>query len=160
MSVIILIISIILHLLLGWVSSAVVRDSFKNKQYLSLKKASFQPPGFIFGIVWTALYAMLGIVFYYILTLKGIPYHTRIVLLTLYIGQMLMNYIWTPITAGLNKWRVGFIMILAMLVMSVTVAFILFKYSKMAGGLMIVYCAWLAFASILNYYIISHNKPG
>ena len=128
-----------------------------NGWYAQLERPSFQPPNWSFGVVWTALYAMMGIA---LAAIWNEPRsRRRNVALGLFATQLLLNFAWSPIFFGRGMVDIGLLVILAMNVL-VTMTIIMFwKIRPLAGALLIPYLVWLCVATALNHEIGRLN-PG
>jgi tryptophan-rich sensory protein len=124
--------------------------------YQTLNKPFFNPPNFIFGPVWTTLYALMGVSIYLILE-KKLKKQKRI-LLFLFSLQLVLNFWWSILFFGLRLPLAALIEI-AVLWLSILVLIIKFyKFSKPASILLIPYIVWVSFASLLNASIVILNK--
>jgi len=120
--------------------------------YAKLNKPAFSPPNWIFGPVWTLLYAMQGIAAYLIYQkIFGSPLAK--IAFVLFVIQLILNAIWTPLFFGLKNPRLAFFEILLMWIFIVLSTVWFFRVSPTAGYLMLPYLAWVSFASALNYSI-------
>ncbi len=118
--------------------------------YQYLNKPSFSPPNYVFGPVWTTLYALMGTSLYIVWMSKN---KTKDVALKFFYLQLFLNFIWTPIFFGLKNPGFGLIVIISMWI-SIVVTIVKFqKISKPASYLLYPYLLWVSFASVLNYYI-------
>ena len=120
-----------------------------NAWYAPLIKPSFQPPGWMFGAVWTALYTMMGIALAAILNEP--PSKQRNVALGLFATQLALNFAWSPIFFAGGMIDVGLLVILAMNVLVTMTIIAFWKIRPLAGALLIPYLAWLCVATALNY---------
>ena len=120
-----------------------------NSWYAPLAKPSFQPPGWIFGAVWTALYAMMGIALAAILNEP--PSKQRRIALGLFASQLMLNFAWSPIFFGGGMIDLGLLVILAMNVLVTMTIIAFWKIRPLAGALLIPYLAWLCIAAALNH---------
>ena len=121
----------------------------ENGWYAALAKPSFQPPGWSFGVVWTALYAMMGIAVALIAAAPSSPRRTRA--LWLFGVQLALNFAWSPVFFGQGMIDAGLLIIAALDVL-VTMAIISFwRIRPLAGALLIPYLAWLCVATALNH---------
>jgi translocator protein len=120
--------------------------------FLNLEKPSFYPPGYLFGIVWTILYIMMGISLYLVLqkTKDKTPY-------ILFGSQLVLNFFWTLIFFGLKNIVFALIEIIAMWVLILLTIFSFKKYSKTAAYLLIPYLLWVTFATFLTLSIYLLN---
>jgi benzodiazapine receptor len=119
--------------------------------YKTIAKPSWNPPGWIFGPVWTSLYIMIAVAAWLVWKPKGFkPAATP---LTLFGVQLGLNVAWSWIFFGMHQpgWAFAEIIVLWLAIVATTVAF--FLRSKVAGSLMVPYLAWGSFASVLNFAI-------
>ncbi|RIX27421.1 TspO/MBR family protein [Sphingomonas edaphi] len=136
---------VIIGSLMGYLSNS----GFSNSWYANLVKPAFQPPGWAFGVVWTALYTMLGIALAAILNEP--PSKDRTSALWLFFGQLALNFAWSPIFFGMRMIDVALVTIIVMLVMALAAARYFRGIRAVAGWLMLPYLAWLCLATALNY---------
>ncbi|HRO48951.1 MAG TPA: tryptophan-rich sensory protein [Hyphomicrobium sp.] len=120
--------------------------------YASLAKPSFNPPGWVFGPVWTVLYMLIALAGWRIW--RAAPSSTA---MWLWIAQMILNWFWSPAFFGLNAPWLAFALIVCML--ATIVAFIVQarKYDRLAAALFVPYLAWVSFATVLNGSIAAMN---
>ena len=122
--------------------------------YAGLNKPFFNPPNWIFGPVWTLLFALLGYNLY--LLNKSKKKEAKAVIETFW-RQMILNVLWSFLFFGLNNPLLGLVGILVLLYY----IFKLYKQSqkadKLAAKLLIPYIAWVSFAAILNFSILVLN---
>ncbi len=120
-----------------------------NIWYAPLAKPSFQPPGWMFGAVWTTLYTMMGIALATILNEASSP--QRKLVLGLFAAQLALNFAWSPIFFGGGMIDVGLLVILVMNVLVTMTIIAFWKIRPLAGALLIPYLAWLCIAAALNH---------
>ncbi len=128
-----------------------------NAWYAPLEKPSFQPPNWSFGVVWTALYAMMGVALAAILNEPRS--RQRTLGLGLFASQLLLNFAWSPIFFAGGMIDLGLLVILAMNVLVTMTIIAFWKIRPLAGALLIPYLAWLCVATALNHEIGRLN-PG
>ena len=117
--------------------------------YASLRKPSWNPPSWLFGPVWTALYLMMATAAWLVWRRGGCSGQRRA--LTLYLVQLALNAAWTPLFFGLKMPGIAFAEILLLLAAVVTTAFAFRRVNKAAGALLVPYIAWVSFAGLLNF---------
>ena len=139
--------------LIGLVSNS----SEANAWFAQLAKPSFQPPGWAFGVVWTALYTMMGIALAAIVNEPPSP--RRKLALALFAAQLTLNFAWSPIFFGSKMIDVGFLVILGMNVLVTMTIVAFWKIRPLAGALLVPYLVWLCIATALNHEIGRLN-PG
>lgn len=118
--------------------------------YADLRKPGWAPPPWLFGPVWTVLYAMIGVAAW-LVAKRGGP-GTRGAL-GLWGVQLALNAAWTPIFFGLRSPGLALaeIGVMWVAIAATTVAF--FARRTAAGALMLPYLAWVSFATLLNFEI-------
>ncbi len=148
-----LLFSILLCELTGFLSSLYVMGEI-NSWYATLTKPFFSPPNWIFGPVWTLLYALMGIYLYKVWVSKM---KLRSLLLPLFALQLLLNFLWSLFFFNLHDPLLALIDILALwFVLFVLIA----KTSKTSWSiawLLIPYILWVSFATLLNIAILTLN---
>lgn len=140
--------------LIAWMAlvfSASLTGAFVSTQgwYEELHKPSWNPPNWIFGPVWTALYIMMAVAAWRVWRLGGWPRQRGP--LTLFMIQWALNALWTPLFFGLHLlgWAFVEILILWLFIMLSIRAF--WRVDRIAGALLIPYVAWVSFAAYLNF---------
>lgn len=133
-------------LIVGAVSGFVSMDGMK--QFAKLEQPPLSPPGWLFPVVWTVLYTLMGISAARIV-LEGTG-ETRSAL-TLYCVQLLVNALWTPIFFALELRLVAFIWLLILIGLTVAMISRFKRIDVTAGNLQFPYLIWLLFAAYLNF---------
>lgn len=124
--------------------------------YSSLNKPFFAPPNWLFGPVWTLLYACIGLSAYLVWRkYKFGGKSTRF--WTAFIIQFVMNIAWTPIFFGLKWVGAAYIVILGMAVYILRTIIEAKKVEARSAVLLYPYLAWVVFASFLNLTIYLLN---
>ena len=144
-----------LVLLLGILSGRLAGSGYGNPWFDALVKPAAMPEGWVFGVAWTLLYVLLGFSLALILHARGA--RGRPLALGLFLGQLLINYAWSPLFFALHEVGAAFLMIVLMLVLSALAAFLFYRIRKLAGLLMLPYLAWLAFAAFLTWQVSELN---
>ena len=104
-------------------------------------------PSYIFPIVWTILYTLMGISSYIVYNELG--YIPRI-----YIIQLIVNYLWVIIFFTFRAFLLAFIWIILLMILVIIMIDKFRMVSKTAGNLQIPYLIWLIIAGILNLMFI------
>jgi len=143
--------------LLGGLSGWLSQSGYGNPWFDALVKPSFMPPGFLFGIVWPILYALLGLAL--ALILAEPPTDRRRVALILFGVQMALNFAWSPIFFAGHDITLAKYVIITMIVIAAAAALLFYRLRPVAGLLMVPYLCWLMFATALNTSIETLN-PG
>ena len=117
--------------------------NFKN--YEDIIKPPLSPPGFLFPIVWTILFILMGISIARVMDKTDDKS-----LLILYFTQLIINALWTPIFFGLKAYLFAFIWILILLGLVIYLTIRFYHIDKVSSYLLIPYIIWLVFAGYLN----------
>lgn len=123
--------------------------------YQGLTKPAFQPPGWLFGPVWTLLYTLMGVVLFRLVERRAEPGARA--LLGLFGLQLVLNGIWSPIFFGAQSLGAALAVIL---VLDGVVAALLMKarrVDRVSSWLLSPYLAWIAFATVLNATLLALN---
>jgi benzodiazapine receptor len=116
--------------------------------YAGLVKPSFNPPNWVFGSVWTTLYALMAFSLWRILRL---PYsRARQLALSLFLLQIGLNMAWSWMFFGAHNPLLGVINIFPQFVAVVATAAVFHRLDRMAGWCLAPLAAWVGFAAVLN----------
>ncbi len=151
-----LIIAIIVSELAGIIGSAFTMPSIAG-WYAGLVKPALNPPAWVFGPVWTTLFALMGIAAFLVWR-KGLDRKDVKVALGIFIGQLVLNTLWSIIFFGLHNPGGAFVEIifLWLAILATIIAFV--KISRPAVWLLVPYIIWVSFAGYLNYSIWQVNS--
>lgn len=148
----IVVVFIVIVELIGYVSSILAGNI--SAEYALLIKPTFSPPDWVFGIVWTLLYAMMGFAAFLVFQ-KNMDVSKKA--LTYFGIQLVLNFSWSIIFFRFKEFWIAFIVIL---LIDVIVAYTIYLFSeiqKTSAKLMIPYLIWILFASYLNFAIAVLN---
>lgn len=146
-----LIISILIPLAVGSMSALF---SGNMSSYSILDKPAFSPPGFIFPIVWTILYILMGISSYIVYSSNS-PNKPKALLF--YGIQLFFNFCWSIIFFGLDLYLFAFIWLIALIFIIIIMIRQFYIVSPLAAYLQIPYLIWCIFAAYLNFSIFILN---
>lgn len=149
-----IIIASLITLTLGIASGFSTIDSIAN-WYQYINKPSFNPPNWIFGPVWTALYLMMGISFGMIWHSTSNDKNRAMIFFGI---QFLLNLGWSFLFFNLHQTGIAFIEIILMWFFILMTILSFYKINKTAAYLLIPYLCWVSFASVLNGAIWYLNK--
>lgn len=120
--------------------------------FASVKKPPLSPPAWLFPVVWTILYTLMGISSYLILT-SGAEKEVIQNALSIYAYQLTINFLWPTFFFNFRWYFFSFLWLLLLLWMVVIMVREFYKISKPAAYLNIPYIVWLVFAGYLNFGI-------
>jgi translocator protein len=120
--------------------------------YNIINKPSFTPPGWLFGPVWIALYALMGIAAWLVWTSDSGKKWARTALIAFDV-QLALNVLWSFLFFGLRNPLYGLLDIVALWLAIVATMASFYRVSKRAAWLLVPYLLWVSFALVLNLYV-------
>ena len=147
--------------LVGWLALAFAAAALgvffrPGEWFAALSKPSWNPPGWIFAPVWTALYTIMAVAAWLVWRRGG--FAGQSLALSLFLLQLFFNALWSPLFFGLHQPVLAFadIVLLWLALLGTIIAF--WKARPLAGALLLPYLAWVTFASALNFAIWQLNR--
>ena len=132
----------------AWLGAQVSPGIASSVWYESLNKPDWNPPGWLFGPVWTTLYTMMGVAAW--LIWKNYGFNHAKIALSLFFVQLFLNGLWSQIFFGMQEVGWAFAEIIVLLIAIVITTYFFFKKERAAGWLMVPYIAWVGFATVLT----------
>jgi len=120
--------------------------------YAQLAKPSFNPPGWVFGPAWTALYILIAIAGWRVWNRDRAGWPMK-----LWWAQLALNFLWTPIFFSAHQIGLALAVILVLLVAILSFIVTSWRRDRAASWMFVPYAAWVAFASTLNGSIFVLN---
>ncbi len=125
--------------------------------YAGLAKPSFNPPNWLFGPVWTILYALMGVAAWLVYE-KGVKRPEVKKALSVFAAQLLLNALWSIVFFGAHM-ILGAAVVIVLLGAMILLTIRLFgKISKPAAWLLVPYILWVSFATVLNISLYVLNR--
>ncbi len=146
-----LILCIAVPLAVGGLAGFLTRDSMKI--FRTLNKPALSPPAWLFPVVWTILYVLMGIASYLVIT-SGKSYRTA---LMFYGIQLVFNFFWSIFFFNMEAYLFSFIWLVILWILIFITMILFFRISEPAGYLMLPYLLWVTFAGYLNISIYLLN---
>ena len=137
--------------IVGGVLVGLIISGYMN--YGDIIKPPLSPPSYIFPIVWTILYILMGISYFIATKDKENDKDLN----QIYILQLLVNFFWPIIFFVLRMYFTAFLWIILLLILVIVMIQELLKNNKISGCLQIPYLIWLLFATYLNIGIFLLN---
>ncbi len=148
-----LLLSLAIPLAVGGLSALV---SGGMSAYGQFNQPPLSPPGWLFPIVWTILYLLMGYAAYRV-SQSDAPKEEKAKALKIYAVQLALNFLWSPVFFGLEMYLAAFF-ILVFLWLAVCITLQRFsKIDPLAGDLLLPYILWLTFAGYLNFGVYLLN---
>ena len=141
---------IAIPLIVGAVSGLLTSNAMSDFQLLNQPMLS--PPAWLFPVVWTILYTLMGISSYLIKTSDATSEEISDALM-IYGYQLIVNFLW-PIFFFNFEWRLfAFLWLILLWILVLCMIKLFDKISKPAAYLNLPYLIWLTFAAYLNFAI-------
>ena len=123
--------------------------------YSSVRTPPLSPPSIVFPIVWTILFALMGISSARVFIANGYKWNNA---LTVYAVQLAVNFLWSIIFFNMRAFLFAFIWLILLWVLIIIMIKGFYKYDKPSAYLQIPYLLWVTFAGYLNFGIYWLNR--
>ena len=138
---------LLIPLAVGGLAALLTREGMAD--FACLRQPPLTPPAWLFPVVWTLLYLMMGLASYLALIAPAPPAQTKRALI-LYAAQLLVNFIWPLVFFGQGAFLAAFFWLLALWGLIFLTIGQFRQLSKPAARLLIPYLLWVSFAGYLN----------
>ena len=136
-----------LPLAVGALAGFLTRDSMSI--YAQMPKPALSPPAWVFPVVWSILYVLMGLASYLVLVTPCVHLEQQRALRS-YGWQLLLNFLWPLLFFGAQLCFVALLCLLLLLVSVFITAWRFYHIRPWAGYLLLPYILWLLFAAYLN----------
>ncbi|MFM6853980.1 MAG: TspO/MBR family protein [Sphingopyxis sp.] len=140
---------------LGSLMGKLSNSGYGNRWFNALVPADVSPPGWVFAVVWTALYIMLGLALAMVLNARRA--RGRGAAIAAFVVQLIANLAWSPLFFALHQVSAALVLIICLWVAAVGTTILFGRVRAAAAWLMVPYLCWLSFAAILNFQIDQRN---
>ena len=138
---------IAIPLLVGGLASFLTRGGMGV--FMQLNQPPLSPPGWVFGVVWTILYILMGVSSYLVIQ-SGAEEEEINKALSVYVYQLIVNFLWPTFFFNFGWYLFAFLWLVLLWVLVFVMIRRFYNISKLAGILQIPYLIWLTFAAYLN----------
>ena len=121
----------------------------------TVNKPVFTPPGWVFPVVWSVLFALMGISAARIYLSE--PSRNRNWGLNLFLIQLAVNFFWPLIFFNLQAFGIAFVWLILLWVLVAVVIRLFWKTDRTSAWLLVPYIVWLTFAAVLNLFVYFVN---
>jgi len=144
---------IALYSALAIILTAIIGSSFTDVSgwYEAVKPSALTPPNYIFPIVWTILYILIG----FSMTLSITNSHgiTRNKLIALFAINLFFNALWNILFFGFHYTQIAFMDLILILLSTLALINVSWKVSRLSSWLLLPYAIWVSYAGLLNFII-------
>lgn len=141
-------------LAVGGASALLTQEGMQD--FAALRQPPLSPPGWLFPVVWTILYVLMGIGM--AIVWRETSGRERRRATEAWALQLAVNFFWTILFFRLEARLPAFFWLLLLLVLAARMAQIFEQHSRLAAQLQLPYLAWLAFAGYLNFAVWLLNR--
>ena len=123
--------------------------------YAALERPTWAPPAWVFGPVWTLLFALMAVAAWLVWRENG--FAAAGVPLCIFAVQLVFNALWSWLFFAWQRGRLAELEILLLLVLIALTLVAFWRVRPLAGALLLPYLLWVAFASALTFAIVRRN---
>jgi translocator protein len=123
--------------------------------YGQLTQPAWAPPAWLFGPVWTLLYALMAIAAWLVWRARGVRTHR--VAISFFLVQLVLNALWSWIFFAWHRGALAFADVVLLWALIVATLVLFWRARPLAGALLIPYLLWVGFAVVLNYSLWQLN---
>ena len=138
-------------LLAGWLTRGSM-DLYAQQ----IVKPPFSPPGVLFPVVWTILYALMGIGAARVSLSEKSPQRSQA--LNLFVVQLVVNFFWSLLFFNAEPFGFAYLWLILLIVLVAWMVYAFWKVDPLAGALQLPYLLWIIFASYLNLGVWLLNR--
>jgi tryptophan-rich sensory protein len=150
-----IVICVLLCLAVGGLSGYATSSEIKD-WYLLLQKPSWNPPNYLFGPVWTTLYAMMGVSMALVWDMPVANTQKQTAMLVFGL-QLFLNFMWSFVFFKWHQMGWALVEILLLWCAILFTILLFYKIHKIAAFLLVPYLCWVSFATFLNLTIWKLN---
>ena len=143
--------------LLFWTLSAIAVGALSGvltmrsmDHYGEIARPPLSPPGWVFPVVWTVLFLLMGISAYIVWTREGVPENERKEAIIFYCLQLVVNFFWPLVFFNEEAYLFALVWLVLLIVLVIVMIARFRGISRAAARLNIPYLVWLFFAAYLN----------
>ena len=125
--------------------------------YAGLNKPGFTPPNWVFGPVWSLLYAMMVLAFWRVLLRRSRWTTAGWLVVGVFLVQMALNAFWSVAFFGMHNPLLGLVVVIALELMIVATIITFRPIDRISAWLLAPYAVWVGYATALNAAIVGLN---
>lgn len=150
----VLVLCVIIPVAVGALSALLTMNSMQS--FDMIIKPPLSPPGWLFPVVWSILFILMGIASYLVYT-SDAPKEQISKALAVYSVQLVVNFFWSLIFFNLEAYLFAFFWLVLLWILIIVTLVQFWNIRRSAGLLLLPYLAWVTFAGYLNYAIYLLN---
>ena len=145
------IIALLIPLAVGGLSAFLTKDNMSL--YRDVVTPPLSPPSFLFPLVWTILYILMGVSSLMIYKAKSVSIKQRASALSTYASSLIINFAWSIIFFNFRAFFLAFVWLVLLFYLIIRTILEYKEIEKRAAYLQIPYAVWVAFAGYLSFSI-------
>ena len=122
----------------------------------SAVRPGFTPPDIVFPMVWTVLYALMGIGMARVQLFGFLP--GKAIADNLFLSQLIVNFFWPLVFFNAQAYGLALAFLGVLWILAAQMLIVFRKQDRLAGNLQIPYLLWLSFAALLNEQVWQLNR--
>lgn len=147
-----IILNLSISLGIGALSAIFTMNAMDVYQTVNLPKCS--PPGYLFPIVWTFLYILIGLASYLIHRSNSKNKETALII---YYFQLLINFAWPIAFFNYQSFLLALAILITLCILVAILIKLFYQICPLAAFLLLPYMGWILFALYLNFWIFVNN---
>lgn len=148
------VIAVVLTEAVGVLSGLLSREGMEA--FESVRQSALTPPAIVFPIVWTILYALMGIGAARVY--EAPPSQNRSRGFWLFVFQLIFNFFWSLFFFNMQAFGFSFLWLVALWILILLMTLNFYQSDRPAGVIQIPYLVWVAFAGYLNFTVWQLNR--
>lgn len=133
-------------LAVGALSALLTRSAMRD--FAALDQPPLSPPGWLFPVVWSILYALMGVASYLVVVTESSERSRNA--LTLYAVQLAFNFVWSILFFNMGAYLLALVWLAILWVLILCTLLAFRRIRQWAGRLIVPYLLWVSFAAYLN----------
>ena len=129
-----------------------------NEWYYSLAQPDWAPPGYMFGVIWTVVFALIAIAGVFGWE-KAPSRRVAEIMLGMFAFNGFLNLLWSFLFFRMQRPDWAFYELIVLWLSIAILVVFCGRFSKVAAALLLPYLAWVSIAGALNYQVIQLNGP-
>lgn len=147
-----IILNITISLSVGILSALLTTNSMTL--YQTINRPKLAPPGYIFPIVWTVLYILMGLASYLIHRSDSQKKETALII---YYFQLFINFFWPIVFFNYQNFLLALAILIVLNILVVILIKLFYQIKPLSAYLLLPYLGWIIFALYLNFWIFVRN---
>ena len=119
--------------------------------YETLARPALAPPNWVFGPVWTTLFALMGVAAWLVWRRANRQPEAARVAGIAFVAQFVLNLTWSAVFFGMQRIGAALAVIVGLWLLIVVTIWAFARVDRRAGALLVPYLLWVSFAGYLNY---------